>query len=252
MRQISAGRDAVLLDFSDDPNPLDSAVSVAARLRGEAARGALGEDVDVIGAATTVLVQWPPAAGVNALALHRALRNATRVGDGGSRSPSDTPSASPSATDAPGAPNSAPDHHIDVRYDGADLAEVADTLTASGGDDWSVDDVVRAHTAITWRVQFIGFAPGFGYLVPDESTTAPDHPARRLATIGRRTTSRTRVPGGAVALAAGYSAVYPRPGPGGWNLLGRTEATMFDVHADPPSTLSPGDTVVFRDIGGSR
>ena len=95
------------------------------------------------------------------------------------------------------------------------------------------------HTNTLWQVQFMGFAPGFGYLIPHDE---PDHP---LCTVGRRSESRTRVPRGAVAIAAGYSAVYPRVSPGGWQLLGATSMTMWDEAAVPPARLRPGSLVRF-------
>ena len=126
---------------------------------------------------------------------------------------------------------------IPVYYDGADLREVADRtgLTPRG--------VIDAHTAVWWRVQFMGFAPGFGYLVPDPAS-APDDAALFRA-ITRRSQSRPSVPAGSVAVAAGYSAVYPRSSPGGWFLLGRTALTMWNSRATPPSTLTAGTTVRF-------
>jgi KipI family sensor histidine kinase inhibitor len=127
---------------------------------------------------------------------------------------------------------SQPRHHvIDVIYDGEDLAAVAD-LTGL-----TIREVVQAHTGTPWTVAFCGFAPGFAYLVGGDS---------RLQ-IPRRDEARVRVPAGSVAIAGAFSAVYPRVSPGGWQLLGRTEATLWDVGAESPSILSPGDAVTFRD-----
>ena len=118
---------------------------------------------------------------------------------------------------------------IEVRYDGPDLADVA-ALTGL-----SEDEVVAAHTGARWRVAFGGFAPGFAYLVGD------DH---RLH-VPRRDSARTAVPAGAVALAGEYSGVYPRESPGGWQLIGTTEAAMWDLDRDPPALLALGATVRF-------
>jgi KipI family sensor histidine kinase inhibitor len=123
-------------------------------------------------------------------------------------------------------------HVIDVRYDGEDLDEVA-RLTGL-----SADEVVAAHTGTPWRVAFCGFAPGFSYLVGGDP---------RLA-VPRRDESRVRVPAGAVAIAGEFSAVYPRQSPGGWQLLGHSDAVLWDVDADPPALLRPGDVVEFRDV----
>jgi KipI family sensor histidine kinase inhibitor len=123
-------------------------------------------------------------------------------------------------------------HVIEVRYDGEDLAEVARLtgLTAA--------EVVTAHTATPWRVAFCGFAPGFAYLVGGDP---------RLR-VPRRDEARIRVPAGAVAIAGGFSSVYPRTSPGGWQLLGHTDAVLWDSAADPPAVLQPGAQVQFRDV----
>ncbi|WP_248960707.1 5-oxoprolinase subunit B family protein [Sphaerisporangium perillae] len=124
---------------------------------------------------------------------------------------------------------------VPVVYDGADLADVA-ALTGL-----SEREVVEAHTGTAWTVAFSGFAPGFGYLVGGDP---------RLA-VPRRTESRVRVPAGAVALAAGFSAVYPRESPGGWQLIGRAEITVWDLAADPPALLRPGMRVRFAEAGAT-
>ena len=118
---------------------------------------------------------------------------------------------------------------IPVVYDGDDLADVARRCGMS------VDAVVAAHTSTEFRAAFCGFAPGFAYLV---GLPAALH-------LPRRDSPRTAVPAGSVAIAAEYSAVYPRSSPGGWHLLGRTECAMFDVARDSPAIVVPGDTVRF-------
>jgi KipI family sensor histidine kinase inhibitor len=124
---------------------------------------------------------------------------------------------------------------IDVVYDGEDLDEVA-RLTGL-----SPDQVVAAHTAAPMRVGFGGFAPGFAYLVGgDERLHVP-----------RRAEPRTRVPVGSVGLAGEFSGVYPRETPGGWQLIGHTDAVLWDVERDPPALLSPGMWVQFRAVGGT-
>ena len=124
---------------------------------------------------------------------------------------------------------------VPVHYDGADLADVA-ALTGL-----SVGEVVAAHTGRPWRVGFAGFAPGFAYLVDGDP---------RLR-VPRRGTPRPRVPAGAVGLAAEFSGVYPRPSPGGWQLLGRTDVALWDLDRDPPALLRPGLWVRFTDAGGA-
>jgi KipI family sensor histidine kinase inhibitor len=123
---------------------------------------------------------------------------------------------------------------IDVVYDGEDLDEVA-RLTGL-----SPDDVVAAHTAAPMRVGFGGFSPGFAYLVGgDERLHVP-----------RRAEPRTKVPGGSVGLAGEFSGVYPRETPGGWQLIGHTDAVLWDVDRDPPALLIPGTWVQFRAVAG--
>jgi KipI family sensor histidine kinase inhibitor len=126
------------------------------------------------------------------------------------------------------------DIEIDVVYDGADLDEVA-RLTGM-----TPEQVVAAHTGAPWRVGFGGFAPGFAYLVTGSDV------ADRL-NVPRQSEPRTRVPAGSVALAGEFSGVYPRESPGGWQLIGRTNAELWDVDRDPPALLRPGMWVQFRE-----
>ncbi|MBF6469507.1 allophanate hydrolase subunit 1 [Nocardia beijingensis] len=125
---------------------------------------------------------------------------------------------------------------IPVRYDGADLDEVARMLEVTPA------EVIAAHTGTVWRCAFVGFAPGFGYLEP---------PDGRLS-VPRRAQARTSIPAGAVALAGGYSAVYPRSTPGGWQLIGTTDLEMWDVERDPPALIRAGGSVRFTDAGDGR
>lgn len=119
---------------------------------------------------------------------------------------------------------------IGVRYDGQDLDEVAELLGVSA------EQLAARHAAATWRVAFTGYAPGFGYLVGDDP----------LFDVPRRSSPRTRIPAGSVGLAGTFSGVYPRESPGGWQLIGRTDAPMWDLHRDPPALLAPGMTVRFE------
>lgn len=121
---------------------------------------------------------------------------------------------------------------IETVYDGEDLADVAE-LTGL-----SVDGVVAAHTGQTWTVAFAGFAPGFGYMVGENNAL----------TVPRRATPRTAVPAGSVALGGEYSAVYPRRSPGGWQLIGRTGARMWDLERPKPALVRPGDRVQYRAV----
>lgn len=125
---------------------------------------------------------------------------------------------------------SAAEVEIPVTYDGPDLADVA-RLTGM-----SEDEVVGAHTGTLWRVAFGGFAPGFAYLIGGDP---------RLG-VPRRATPRPRVPSGAVGLAGEFSGVYPRESPGGWQLIGRTDVSMWDLDRDQPALLGAGMSVRFR------
>ena len=124
---------------------------------------------------------------------------------------------------------------IPVTYDGADLEEAARLLGCEAA------ELVRRHTAAEWSVAFCGFAPGFGYL-----TSRTWHEE-----VPRRSSPRKSVPTGSVALAGGFSGVYPRESPGGWQLVGRTELEMFDPSRDPAALLQPGTRVRFVD-GAAR
>jgi KipI family sensor histidine kinase inhibitor len=100
---------------------------------------------------------------------------------------------------------------------------------------WGVSrtEAVQRLSTAELRVAFCGFAPGFAYL-----TGLPAEWA-----VPRLPTPRPRVPAGSVALAGPYAGIYPTASPGGWRLVGRTEATLFDVHRDPPARLVPGTRV---------
>jgi KipI family sensor histidine kinase inhibitor len=120
---------------------------------------------------------------------------------------------------------------IPVVYDGADLGDVAELLGCD------VEALIRRHPSDDWTVAFCGFAPGFGYL----TGSGWDVP--------RRSSPRTKVPAGSVALAGEFSGVYPRESPGGWQLIGRTEVAVFDLDRDPPALLQPGRRVRFVEMG---
>lgn len=120
---------------------------------------------------------------------------------------------------------------IDVVYDGADLAAVAEQLRMS------TNAVVDAHTRTEWVGAFGGFAPGFTYCTGESGLR-----------VGRRATPRTAVPAGAVGLAGEFTAVYPRTSPGGWQLIGHTEARLWDSSRQEPALIAPGDRVRFHAV----
>ena len=165
--------------------------------------------VDVVPAARTVLLVTDPAR-TSLDAVERAVRQARPRTDRNGRE---------DLVELP------------VVYDGADLADVAGLLEVEPA------EVVRRHTGAEWTVAFCGFAPGFGYLTQDGGGWD----------VPRRSTPRTKVPPGSVALAGEFSGVYPRESPGGWQLIGRTDVAVFDLGRDPAALLRPGVRVRFVD-----
>src|SRR5215472_13259716 len=187
-----AGDAGLLLDTDVPPAWLAAAIE----------RAALPGVVDVIpGAATVLVLTGNDAAGFAELAATIAA----------------LPVAEP-ASDA------AAVIEIPVRYDGADLADVA-ALTGL-----SVAEVIAAHASGLYTVGWLGFSPGFGYLRGLD---------QRLSRVPRLATPRLAVPAGSVAIAAGLAAVYPRMSPGGWRLLGRTTVRMWDTGREPAALLGP-------------
>jgi KipI family sensor histidine kinase inhibitor len=118
---------------------------------------------------------------------------------------------------------------VPVVYDGEDLPDVA-RMTGM-----TERDVVTRHLRAEYQVAFCGFAPGFAYL-------AGGDPALR---VPRRESPRTRVPSGAVGLADEFTGVYPRQMPGGWQLIGGTDAVLWDLDREVPALLTPGTRVRF-------
>lgn len=102
----------------------------------------------------------------------------------------------------------------------------------------SVDDVIRRHSAHEYQVFALGFAPGFAFMgLVDEILATP-----------RLNTPRKRVAAGSVGIAERQTAAYPVVSPGGWNLIGRTPARLFDRQRDGYSLMQPGDTVRFASV----
>jgi len=169
--------------------------------------------MEVVPAAVTVLVRTTPGADLADMArvVHECARRADEVDPAGG----------------------AEELVVPVAYDGEDLADVAEHTGLT------VPDVVAVHTGQLWTVAFCGFAPGFGYLRGEDD---------RLH-VPRRSSPRTRVPAGAVALAGEFTGVYPRPSPGGWQLLGRTDLQVWDLGRQPPALLRPGVRVRFVNAG---
>jgi KipI family sensor histidine kinase inhibitor len=192
---------------------LEAAIALHDRLEGTRPAGVL----DLVPAARTVLVRVDPVRMPLAAAkswIVEVVRDAAAAR-----------TASPAVVE------------LDVEYDGADLSETAALIGITA------DELVRRHTAAEWTVAFTGFAPGFGYLVS---------PQWRFD-VPRLESPRTRVPRGAVGLAGEFTGAYPRETPGGWRLIGRTSAALFDPDAASPALLAPGARVRFRPgMSGAR
>ncbi|MGO8965458.1 5-oxoprolinase subunit B family protein [Mycobacterium sp.] len=200
---LDYGDQALLLQFGSTADVL----AWAAALRDAAIAGVL----DIVPAARTVLLKLDGPGRQGAI---RGRLRTLRV-------------APDAASTAPAEPTV-----IDVVYDGADLADVAEHsgLTTA--------QVVDAHTASPWQVGFCGFAPGFAYLVGGDP---------RLA-VPRRSEPRSSVPAGTVGLASEFTGIYPRRSPGGWQLIGHTEAVLWDIDRPNPALLAPGQWVQFRAV----
>jgi len=182
---------------------VDGLEAVAA-VRAALARSPLPGQVDLVPAARTVLVVLDrPPADLDVAALRR-LPLGVVTGDDDVRTV-----------------------ELPVTFDGPDLSDVAQ-LTGR-----SVPELIAALTSTELTVAFGGFAPGFGYL-----TGLPED-----LHVPRRATPRTRVPAGSVGLAGPFAGAYPQASPGGWQLVGRTDAVLFDVDRDPPALLTPGTRV---------
>lgn len=202
MRTRPAGTRAMVLDLDDGVQP----AGVASALRQQA------EELGV------VLAEVVPGASTVLLVADRS--------DGLARMLAALPGL---AGAPPAAERGAALLELPARYDGPDLPQVAETTGLS------VEEVVRRHSAATYRAAFSGFAPGFAYLSGlDASLRLP-----------RRDTPRTAVPAGSLAIADGWTAVYPRRTPGGWHLIGTVDVPVFDLAREPPALLAPGQAVRF-------
>ncbi len=135
-----------------------------------------------------------------------------------------------SAADRPVAPGGVVE--LPTTYDGADLDDVARLW------DMTPAEAVAVHTGTVFVVAFCGFSPGFAYCtgLPEELS------------VPRLDSPRPRVPAGSVGLAGEFTGVYPRSSPGGWRLLGRTDAALWDAEAEQPALLSPGTQVRFVEV----
>jgi inhibitor of KinA len=124
---------------------------------------------------------------------------------------------------------------IPVCYDREFALDIEDVAQAAK---LSADEIARRHTAADYRVNCVGFTPGFPFLsgLPPELATP------------RRATPRTKIPAGSVAIGGAQTGIYPFESPGGWNVIGRTPLQLFDPNREAPALLRAGDRVRFRVI----
>jgi KipI family sensor histidine kinase inhibitor len=213
LRVAPLGDRAMLLTLSGQPEHSNGRIAAITRLLLEESRREPRPVVlDVTPAMTSLAVFFDPAA-TTAGEIERRLRDAA--------------ARAPTIQDAPQSR-----HVVPVTYDGPDLADAASRLGIAIG------ELVRRHSERSYRVRFLGFAPGFAYLGPlDPALVLP-----------RRSEPRPRVPAGSVAIASDQTAVYPLDTPGGWHLIGRTPLLPFDAGRNPPSLFAAGDEVCFEPV----
>lgn len=171
------------------------------------------------------LFEIVPGAGNVLVILREGLRNPSRIASGIVRS-------ARRGLESGSAPARGTLHRIPVEYGGPfgpDLPEVAKLARLS------TREVVDLHSSTVFVVAFIGFSPGFPYLLGLPS----------VLQLPRLASPRTSVPAGSVAVAGPFAGIYPRDSPGGWRLLGRTSVSLFDPERKPPALLATGDTVRF-------
>lgn len=210
------GDRAILIDLDDE----DARRALDAHLRARRANGWMaGAVVEQVPAARTVLLRLvSPGAAMHAAASLRELLPGIEVG----------------AVDAVTSDDEAV---VPVRYDGEDLPDVAAALGVTP------EELVAWHTARPWLVDFSGFMPGFGYLVREGDGHRLDG-----VSVPRRSSPRTRIPAGSVALAGPWTGIYPSASSGGWQLIGTTDLRTWDLALDPPAVLRPGRRIRFEAI----
>jgi inhibitor of KinA len=126
--------------------------------------------------------------------------------------------------------------NIPVYYNGEDLKTIAVEKNITVG------EIVRIHTATSYRVFMIGFLPGFAYMGKvDERIAVPRH-----------SSPRTNVPAGTVGIAGLQTGIYPLQSPGGWQLIGQTPVKIFNTNKNDPCLLKAGDTVQFLSISKEK
>lgn len=208
----------LLVEFEPAIDPIINAraIALAHRIRDRAASGIL----DVVPGYCTVGVHFDPLL-TDLAALERTISiDAVRLDE----------------------IDQSPDGHaieIPVVYGGEAGPDLEKVAVFAG---CTADEVIARHAARTYRVYMLGFVPGFAYMGRvDASIAAPRHRV-----------PRDRVPAGSVGIAGEQTGVYPVESPGGWQLIGRTTAVLFDPMRSPPNLLAPGGLVRFVPQGGLR
>jgi KipI family sensor histidine kinase inhibitor len=207
----------------------DSALVISVRESADA------ETLSRIRAIARVIEQHPPAGVVDIVPAFGRLAvffDSTRAGAGLELRRELTLLASSVETAAAGAERTV---EIPVCY-GGEFGPDLDLIAARAG--LTAAEVSRLHAEADYRVQAIGFAPGFPYLggLPPILATP------------RRDTPRRRVAAGSVGIGGTQTGIYPLETPGGWNLVGRTPLDLFVPDRDEPSLLRSGDRVRLRSI----
>lgn len=212
VRTLPCGDAAVVFQFDEPPSP-------ALALRIAALHAALRHEV------TQGLVESVP--GLNSL---------TVLFDPEVQSARAIEQCVASALASRAAPTRRPAHwRIPVCYEG-ELAPDLEAVAFGCGLDASA--VVEAHVSRDYTIYLLGFSPGFPYMGDLDS---------RLA-LPRRADPRPRVPAGSVAIATGYTAIYPQATAGGWHIIGTTPLRLFDAAREPPALMAAGDSVSFDPV----
>ena len=214
----TAGENALIAYLGEETSPVVSGRVQAAAIAIEAA---LGEDlIDLVPSYASLLIIYD-ALRTDHMSVSARIREAIRHAE-----------SSPATRE--GRAVTFPVYYAPEA--GEDLEALADRANLS------VEEVIKIHSSMEYRVYAIGFAPGFAYLGEvDQRIAAP-----RLAT------PRTKVPRGAVAIADRQTAIYPAVSPGGWNLIGQCPVRMFNPDSDPIMPVSVGDRVRFEPIDRKR
>jgi inhibitor of KinA len=217
---VAAGDSALVVEFADRIDPIVNAQAVALSEAFE--RSPVRGVRDVVPAYRSVTIYFDPLRTDRAALIERLERDASEA----------VPISS-----------SRPPVRIPVCYGGTFGPDLGDVARVGG---LTQADVIAIHSSAVYRVFMLGFVPGFAYM----GSVDP-----RIA-AARRDEPRTRVPPGSVGIAGAQTGVYPSETPGGWQLIGRTPVSVFDLSRPDPCTFRPGDEVIFYPIApesfGSR